>query len=124
LYNSNKKKIFRIFLDDQPKSLSSPPNTELLRRKKHRKMDRLRRTLSFRSRKKGNTANNNNNNNNNNHSSTTTTTAATSTKNANNTPATTSTENKPSQWQDDEKSVRVGTCSFTVKVRGQKVLYK
>ncbi len=107
-----------IFLDDQPKSLSSPPNTELVRRKKHRQMDRLRRTLSFRSRKKGNAANNNNNNNN--HSSTTTTATPAAIKNGNNatttTTTTTITENKPAQWQDDEKSVRVGACSFNVKV--------
>ena len=114
----SQKDFFGIFLDEQPKSLALPtPNTELVRRKKPRKMDRLRRTLSFRSRKKGNTANNNNNNNNNNHSSTTAATATTTTtKNGNNTPSTTG-ENKPSQWQDDEKSVRVGTCSFNVKVK-------
>jgi hypothetical protein len=97
-------------LDDQPKSLSSPPNTELVRRKKHRQMDRLRRTLSFRSRKKGNAAANNNNNNN--HSSTTI-----PTKNGNTAATTTTAESKPPQWQDDEKSVRVGACSFTVKVK-------
>jgi hypothetical protein len=111
-----KREFWGIFLDDQPKSLSSPPNTELVRRKKHRQMDRLRRTLSFRSRKKGNTANNNNNNN---HSSTTTATTTTpaAIKNGNNASTTTTTiENKPPQWQDDEKSVRVGACSFNVKV--------
>jgi numb-like protein len=83
-------------------------------------MDRLRRTLSFRSRKKGNTSNNNNNNNNNNHQTSTTITATSSTKNGNNTPTTTTTaaDNKPSQWQDDEKSVRIGACSFNVKYLG------
>jgi len=124
LYNQKKKRVSGIFLDDQPKSLSSPPNTELVRRKKHRQMDRLRRTLSFRSRKKSSAANNNNNNNN--HSSTTTTAATTTAppiKNGNNT-TTTTTENKPAQWQDDEKSVRVGACSFNVKVlKTKKIFY-
>lgn len=110
-----------IITDEQAKTVSSPPNTELVKRKKHRQMDRLRRTLSFRSRKKGNSAtnNNNNNNNNNNHSSTTTTsttTGNTSVKNGNNT--TTTAENKPPQWQDDEKAVRNGACSFSVKYLG------
>lgn len=108
-----------IITDDQAKTVSSPPNTELVKRKKHRQMDRLRRTLSFRSRKKGNAAtNNNNNNNSNNHSSTTTstTTGNTSVKNGNNT--TTTAENKPPQWQDDEKAVRNGACSFSVKYLG------
>jgi len=112
--------VFFSFTDEQAKTVSSPPNTELVKRKKHRQMDRLRRTLSFRSRKKGNSAtnNNNNNNNNNNHSSTTTTsttTGNTSVKNGNNT--TTTAENKPPQWQDDEKAVRNGACSFSVKVK-------
>lgn len=52
-------------------------------------MDRLRRTLSFRSRKKGNAANNNNNNNN--HSSTTTTATPAAIKNGNNATTTTTT---------------------------------
>jgi hypothetical protein len=101
---------------------SPPPNTELVQRKKHRQMDRLRRTLSFRSRKKNNAAaNNNNNNHQTSNTATTTTTAGTSSiKNGNGTPAitttTTTADNKPSQWQDDEKSVRVGACSFNVKV--------
>lgn len=106
-----------LYLDDQAKSQATAPNTELIRRKKHRQMDRLRRTLSFRSRKKGNTANNTDNN----HSST----ATAITKNGNNVPATTTittsttttAENKPLQWQDDEKSVRAGACSFNVKVK-------
>jgi hypothetical protein len=106
-----------IFLDDQPKSLPLPPNTESIRRKKHRKMDRLRRTLSFRSRKKGNTAAAANNNNNN-HSSTPTPAPAKTGNNS--TPTTTTTENKPLQWQDDEKAVRVGACSFNVKVKQEK----
>lgn len=99
------------FLDDQPKPPLITPNTELIKRKKHRQMDRLRRTLSFRSRKKGNTANNDND-----HSGVLTA----QTKNGNNTPttatSTTTAENKPPQWQDDEKSVRAGACSFNVKV--------
>ncbi|CAF0853753.1 unnamed protein product [Adineta steineri] len=105
--------------DDQPKPLPIAPDTETVRRKKHRQMDRLRRTLSFRSRKKGNRANdpncnniNNNNNNNNNHSTT-------NAKTANNTTtATATTENKPPQWQDDEKAVRGGACNFNVKYLG------
>ncbi|CAF0910742.1 unnamed protein product [Rotaria sp. Silwood1] len=101
--------------DDQPKSLPSPPNTELIRRKKHRQMDRLRRTLSFRSRKKGHTTNNNNNNNNNNNDNNHLSTTA-PIKNGNTTTITT--ENKPLQWQDDEKSVRAGACSFNVKYLG------
>jgi hypothetical protein len=120
--NNRKKRetLFWIFLDEHPKSLPlPPPNTDLVERKKRRQMDRLRRTLSFRSRKKGNASNNNNNNNN--HASTTTaatTTTTSSIKNGNNTPTTTTTtaETKPSQWQDDEKSVRMGACSFNVKV--------
>lgn len=113
---------FAIYLDEHAKSLSSsqppPPDTELLPRKKPRQMDRLRRTLSFRSRKKGNASNNNNN-----HSSTPATTSAV--KNGSSTTATTTNtitspsttaDSKPSQWQDDEKSVRIGACSFTVKV--------
>lgn len=112
--------IFRICLDEHPKSLPiPPPDKELFPKKKPRQMDRLRRTLSFRSRKKGNT-----NTNNNNHASTpttssakngsSTTTAAATTTTA---PTITTADNKPSQWQDDEKSVRVGACSFNVKVR-------
>ncbi|CAF1466198.1 unnamed protein product [Rotaria magnacalcarata] len=115
-----------IVSDDQPKSSSLTPNTELIRRKKHRQMDRLRRTLSFRSRKKGNTTNNNNDNN---HSGS----IATQTKNGNNAASTTTTspssttaittttttaENKPPQWQDDEKAVRASACSFNVKYLG------
>ena len=124
--------LFRICLDEHPKSLPVPPSDkELFPRKKHRQMDRLRRTLSFRSRKKGNTSNNNNNNN---HASTpitaslakngsaaTTTAAAaaaTTTTTTTTTSATTTTaDSKPSQWQDDEKSVRVGACNFNVKVK-------
>lgn len=116
--------FFRICLDEHAKSLPSPPppDTELLPRKKPRQMDRLRRTLSFRSRKKGNTSNNNNNNNTN-HSSTPAATSAV--KNGSSTTTTTTTapttaDSKPSQWQDDEKSVRVGACSFTVKVSNDK----
>ena len=114
-----------LYLDEQPKSVSSPPpNTELVQRKKHRQMDRLRRTLSFRSRKKGNASNNNNNNYQTSNTATTTTAATiagpSSIKNGNGAPATATTtttaDNKPSQWQDDEKSVRVGACSFNVKV--------
>ncbi len=33
-------------------------------------------------------------------------------------------ENKPLQWQDDQKSVRIGRCSFNVKVNILKILYK
>ncbi|CAF0890865.1 unnamed protein product [Adineta ricciae] len=102
-----------IVTDDQPKVLPQPPNTETVRRKKHRQMDRLRRTLSFRSKKKGNTSSDTRNNNNNN--------TEDSTKTTNNVPATTNsatTENKPPQWQDDEKSVRGGTCTFNVKYLG------
>ena len=110
----------KIVLDDQPKALPQPPNTETVRRKKHRQMDRLRRTLSFRSKKKGNTSSDTRNNSNNNNNNT-----ENSTKTANNVPETTNsatTENKPPQWQDDEKSVRGGTCTFNVKVTGNSVL--
>jgi len=81
-------------------------------------MDRLRRTLSFRSRKKGNTAAAAANNNN--HSSTPTPAPAKTGNNS--TTTTTTTENKPLQWQDDEKAVRVGACSFNVKVKQEKNL--
>jgi len=104
-------------------TVSNPANTELLQRKKRRQMDRLRRTLSFRSRKKNNnnnsssdastTNNNNNSNNNNNNHSTSASTKPTST-----TSGTTTADSKPIQWQDDEKAVRVGTCSFNVKYLG------
>lgn len=86
-------------------------------------MDRLRRTLSFRSRKKNNNNNlnnstdaptsNNTNNNNNNHS----TAASTKTTNNNTPSGTTTADSKPLQWQDDEKAVRLGACNFNVKVR-------
>ena len=74
-------------------------------------MDRLRRTLSFRSRKKGNSTNNNNNNNH-------TRTIIASTKNDNDTTTTAiaTGENKLLQWQNDERAVRLGACSFNVKV--------
>ncbi len=117
LYNQ-KKRVSGIFLDDQPKSLSSPPNTELVRRKKHRQMDRLRRTLSFRSRKKGNLAAAANN-----HSSTPTPAPAKTGNNSTTTTTTTTTESKPLQWQDDEKAVRVGACSFNVKVKREKISF-
>jgi hypothetical protein len=78
----------------------TPLNTDLIRRKKPRQMDRLRRTLSFRSKKKENI-------------STDTPSSTLTTKNGNNTKTA---EGKPLQWQDDEKSVRVGNCSFHVKV--------
>ncbi|CAF0844644.1 unnamed protein product [Didymodactylos carnosus] len=55
------------------------------RKQRHPRMDRLRRTLSFR-KKKATKAN--------------------------------STENKPQQWQEDEKHVRIGACSFNVKYLG------
>ena len=93
---SNDLRLF--FLDNLS---SAPPTTDLVRRKKSRQMDRLRRTLSFSSKKKQNMLDNT-------HSSTS------STKNENNTKTTGS---KPLQWQDDEKSVRVGNCNFNVKVK-------
>jgi hypothetical protein len=77
-------------------------------------MDRLRRTLSFRSRKKGNLAAAANN-----HSSTPTPAPA---KTGNNS-TTTTTESKPLQWQDDEKAVRVGACSFNVKVKRERISF-
>ncbi|UJR30345.1 hypothetical protein I4U23_017881 [Adineta vaga] len=83
-------------------------------------MDRLRRTLSFRSRKKGNTSNDSRNNNNNNNNNSTDHSTKTNNNN-NNVPTTTNnttTENKPPQWQDDEKSVRSGACNFSVKYLG------
>jgi len=74
---------------------SALPNTDLLRHKKHRQMDRLRRTLSFRNRKKEKITNNNNNN--------------------------TKTVNKPLQWHEDEKSVRTSTCNYNVKVKEKEI---
>ena len=62
------------------------------RRQKSLQMDRLRRTLSFHSEKK-----------------------AKATSNAQ--PSASTVKQKPLQWQEDEKAVRLGTCSFTVKVR-------
>jgi numb-like protein len=96
-----------IVPDDPSKSLPSPPNTEGVRRKKHRQMDRLRRTLSFRSKKKGGPAANSAN--------ASSTSTSTNTKNNH---STTIADNKPQQWQDDEKSVRMGACSFNVKYLG------
>jgi hypothetical protein len=58
-------------------------------------MDRLRRTLSFRNRKKEKITNNNNNN--------------------------TKTVNKPLQWHEDEKSVRTSTCNYNVKVKEKQI---
>ena len=113
--SARKNERFCCFADEQVKPL--PANTELIQRKKSRQMDRLRRTLSFRSRKKhehraqANTA-----------------TAAAASPTTTTLPPTTTTttapkngtattpDSKPVQWQDDEKSVRVGACSFTVKV--------
>ncbi|CAF4531904.1 unnamed protein product [Rotaria sp. Silwood1] len=83
--------------------LSSVQNTNLTQHKKHRRMDRLRRTLSFRNRKKENISNNNNLN---------------ISTNKNGTNHNITSENKPLQWQVDEKSVRMGTCSFHVKYLG------
>lgn len=79
--------------------------------KKHPRMDRLRRTLTFRSRKKDNLTNNNNIINNVN----TTTNKNGKLENSNG-------ENKSLQWQDDEKAVRMGTCNFGVKVKTKFVL--
>ncbi|CAF2751996.1 unnamed protein product [Rotaria sp. Silwood2] len=82
---------------------SSARNTDLTQRKKHPRMDRLRRTLSFRHRKKENPSSNN-------HLNTST--------NINGKHHNITSENKPLQWQDDEKSVRMSTCSFNVKYLG------
>ena len=102
-----------IHLDDQHKSLQLSATIEPIQRKKHRQMDRLRRTLSFRSRKKSNHQSNINNNNQETTLPSPTTTTS-SNKNTNNNG--TSADNKPIQWQGDEKSVRMGFCSFNVKV--------
>ncbi|CAF0865767.1 unnamed protein product [Rotaria sordida] len=82
---------------------SSLQNTDSIQRKKRPRMDRLRRTLSFRHRKKENISNNN-------HLNTST--------NQNNKRHNITSENKPLQWQDDEKFVRMGACSFNVKYLG------
>ncbi|CAF3133641.1 unnamed protein product [Rotaria socialis] len=82
---------------------SSLQNSDLTQRKKHQRMDRLRRTLSFRSRRKENLSNNNNSN---------------TLPNKNDKSLNSTNENKPSQWQDDEKAVRMDTCSFNVKYLG------
>jgi hypothetical protein len=67
--------------------------------------------LSFRSRKKP--SSNNNTATSSAPNNVPSTNASTATKNGG---ATTS-EPKPLQWQDDEKSVRVGSCNYNVKVK-------
>ena len=69
-------------------------------------MNRLRRTLSFRNRKKEKLSNND-------HSS--------SLPNKKEKQKITN-ESIPLQWQEDEKNVRTGTCSFYVKVRQRTAL--
>ncbi len=82
----NKNKFFHLEL-----ILSNEPDANVISPKKLSPIDRLRRTLSIRNRKKENTG-------------------PSSIKNG-------TKAKKPLQWQEDEKSVRVGTCSFNVKVK-------
>jgi len=74
---------------------SNESNNDISPPKKSSPIDRLRRTLSFRNRKKENIS---------------TSTSKNGNKNKTN-------ANKPLPWQDDEKSVRVGMRSFSVKVK-------
>lgn len=77
----------------------SLPNTDFAQHNKRRPMNRLKQTFSFRHRKKENSLANKNHSN----------------KNVTNHQITG--DSKPLQWQEDERSVRVGICSFHVKVR-------
>jgi hypothetical protein len=105
-------------IDQQFATSTNNNNADQTATKSHRRMDKLRRSLTFRRKK------NKNKNQQLHGSSSNLNNSPVQTQTSTNTPPTTTLvshnidPNKPTSWQDDERKVRDGTCSFHVKYLG------